>query len=288
MAKQVIGTGSSPNDGTGDTIRDAFVKVNANFDELYTDDAGDVNSITATAPIERDSATGAVTISLADNGVTLAKMAGIVRGKFIYGDASGNPAYLAAGANGKLLVADANGDPSWTTVSGDVTISAGAVTIADDAVDADKLANSINTAIAANTAKVTNATHTGDVTGATALTIANDAVTNAKLGVEYTATSPLSSAATIAVDTDTADIFTYTAGHSATLNFTDVVIGAMKSLVITGGGSSYTVALGTSNTASCTYNKISGTYDDTGSTKNLIQIKWVAVNEAWYTISQPA
>jgi hypothetical protein len=35
--------------------------------------------------------------------------------------------------------------------------------------------------ITANTAKVTNATHTGDVTGATALTIANDAVTNAKL-----------------------------------------------------------------------------------------------------------
>ncbi len=53
--------------------------------------------------------------------------------------------------------------------------------IADDAVDADKLANSINTEIAANTAKVTNATHTGDVTGATALTIADDVVTAAKL-----------------------------------------------------------------------------------------------------------
>jgi len=50
--------------------------------------------------------------------------------------------------------------------------------IADDAVTTDKLANSINTAITANTAKVTNAitTHTGDVTGAAALTIAVDAV----------------------------------------------------------------------------------------------------------------
>ena len=48
--------------------------------------------------------------------------------------------------------------------------------LVDDAVTADKLANSINTAIAANTAKVTNATHTGDVTGATALTIAAGAV----------------------------------------------------------------------------------------------------------------
>jgi hypothetical protein len=38
-----------------------------------------------------------------------------------------------------------------------------------------------NTAVAANTAKVSNATHTGDVTGSTALTIANNAVTFAKM-----------------------------------------------------------------------------------------------------------
>ena len=72
------------------------------------------------------------------------------------------------------------------TSSGDgtTTIANSAVTtdkIADDAVTADKLANSINTEIAANTAKVTNATHTGDVTGSTSLTIADDAVTYAKM-----------------------------------------------------------------------------------------------------------
>jgi hypothetical protein len=61
--------------------------------------------------------------------------------------------------------------------------------LADDAVTADKLANSINTEIAANTAKVTNATHTGDVTGATALTIANDAVDIAMLSATGTADS---------------------------------------------------------------------------------------------------
>ena len=63
-------------------------------------------------------------------------------------------------------------------------VAAGSITttkIADDAVDADKLANSINTAIAANTAKTSNATHTGDVTGSTSLTIANDSVTGAKI-----------------------------------------------------------------------------------------------------------
>jgi len=75
------------------------------------------------------------------------------------------------------------GTPSNGTVSTD-KLASGAVTtvkIADDAVTDAKLANSINTAIAANTAKTTNATHTGDVTGSTSLTIANDAVTTAKI-----------------------------------------------------------------------------------------------------------
>lgn len=35
MAKQIIGVGSSPNDGTGNTLRDGGVKINSNFDELY-------------------------------------------------------------------------------------------------------------------------------------------------------------------------------------------------------------------------------------------------------------
>ena len=67
--------------------------------------------------------------------------------------------------------------PRTTIRSEDITASqVKNVDMADDAIDADKLANSINTEITANTAKVTNATHTGDVTGATALTIAAGAV----------------------------------------------------------------------------------------------------------------
>jgi len=95
----------------------------------------------------------------------------------------------------------------WTVYNSDGQIlqSAGvsdnAITTAkilDDAVTVAKLANSINTdidantaktgitsgqasAITANTAKVTNATHSGEVTGATALTIAADAVTTVKI-----------------------------------------------------------------------------------------------------------
>ena len=54
--------------------------------------------------------------------------------------------------------------------------------IADDAVTADKIANSINSAIAANTAKTTNATHTGDVTGSTSLTLAASGVSAGSYG----------------------------------------------------------------------------------------------------------
>ena len=124
--------------------------------------------------------------------------------------------------------------------------------------------------------------------GVTTAKLADDSVTFNKLGVEYTTSTPLTSAATIAVNTALSDVFTFTAGHSATLNFTNVGIGDLKSFVITGGGGSYTLAFGTSNGSSATYNKISGTFLDTASAKNLVQIKFVAVNEAWYSISQIA
>ena len=163
-AKQVINIGTTANDGTGSTLREAMDICNDNFTELYTDDAGDVGSITATAPIARDSATGAVTISLNDGGIVTDK-------------------------------------------------------IADDAVTADKLANSINTEIAANTAKVTNATHTGEVTGATALTISSDVVDADNLKV----TGNGSAGQALLSDGDGTFSWgsagnTYTAGNGITLN----------------------------------------------------------------------
>ena len=35
MAKQTINIGTTPNDGTGDALRNAFIKVNDNFTEVY-------------------------------------------------------------------------------------------------------------------------------------------------------------------------------------------------------------------------------------------------------------
>ena len=49
---------------------------------------------------------------IADDAVTLAKMAGLTRGSIIYGDSSGNPAALSLGSNGQVLTSDGT-DISW-------------------------------------------------------------------------------------------------------------------------------------------------------------------------------
>jgi hypothetical protein len=62
----------------------------------------------------------------------------------------------------------------------------------------------------------------------------------------------------------------------------------VKTLVVTGGGGSYSLTLRNINDSTGTFNKIAGDYDDTGSTKNIIQIKFISTSEAWYTISKIA
>ena len=60
------------------------------------------------------------TAHIADDQVTLAKMAGLARGKIIYGDSSGNPAALAIGSNGQTLVSDGT-DISWGAAAAGAT-----------------------------------------------------------------------------------------------------------------------------------------------------------------------
>ena len=50
--------------------------------------------------------------NIADNSVGIAALAGIARGKIIYGDASGDPQLLAVGSNGQVLKSDGT-DISW-------------------------------------------------------------------------------------------------------------------------------------------------------------------------------
>lgn len=73
MAQQNITIGAQ-DAGGGDTLFAAFTKVQANFTELYTDDAGDVGSVDGGTGLEVDTTTGDVTVSVSDNGIDHAQL----------------------------------------------------------------------------------------------------------------------------------------------------------------------------------------------------------------------
>ena len=220
MAKQTVNIGSAANDGTGDPLRTAFDKINDNFTELYSDDAGDVNSV--------NGASGTVVLDTDD-------------------------------------IAEGSTNLYNATHTGDVTGST-ALTIAADAVDGTKIADD-----------AVDTEH-----------IADDAVDHDQLADRYTASSAVTSATAITIDTSSADVFTWTAGHSTNVSFTNVKIGSTCTLIVTGGGTSYTLGVQNINGSTGTFNKISGTYDDTSGTKNIIEFKFISTSEAWYQISQIA
>lgn len=104
MAKQVIGIGSAANDGTGDTLRDAFDKTNDNFNEVYADDF-------------------VTTARIADNAITNALMA----------DDAIDSAEIADGAIDTVHIADDNITHAKLearyTASGSITTYTGAVSV---------------------------------------------------------------------------------------------------------------------------------------------------------------
>jgi hypothetical protein len=97
----------------------------------------------------------------------------------------------------------------------------------------------------------------------------------------------LTPASTIAVDYDSAQIFTLTPTSNTILNITDPIVGAQKNFIITGSGNSYTITLNVGGSAN-TFNKATGDYDDASGVKNLYSILCVAPNEFWYSIIQPS
>ena len=210
MAQQDINIGPA-NQGQGDTLFDAFTKVQSNFTELYTDESqGEVNSIVAGTGVSVSSATGDVTVTNTAPDQTVSLADG--------GDIAVSGTY-----------------PSFT------------------------LTNS-----------APNATHTGDVTGATALTIADDVISYAKLGAEFTTSAALSTD----VDFSTAQVFTKTLSGDTTLTFSNTAIGMVKDLVITGA---FTLTLPSGSTVAGTYN---------GAVSNLIQVVVTGAGQYWFSISQ--
>ena len=214
---------------------------------------GDITAVTAGDGLTGGGTGGDVTVSLdanvAGDGLTLTTgvlSVDTIQTGDVADDAITSPKLaefddtFTAGTTGDIIVSNGT-DFIHATMSGDATIVAGgAITIADDAVNADKLADSINTDIAAgvakvsfpgfgttagtalegdtdllqvgtlatealagntttitaqqisditdNNAKLTNATHTGEVTGDGALTITNGAVVADRLATDAVTT----------------------------------------------------------------------------------------------------
>ena len=183
-------------------------------------------------------------------------------------DVSGN------GTSGQYLISDGDGSFSWTDgVAGDIEgVTAG------DGLTGGGTSGTVSLAVNVDDSTIEINSDT--------VRVKDDGITVAKLADEFTTAQAVSSAASITLDTTAYDVYTWTAGHSATIDFTNVVIGMVKTIVVTGGGGSYTLTLQNINGSSGTFNKISGTYDDTSSTKNIIQFKFISTSEAWYTISK--
>ena len=73
--------------------------------------------------------------------------------------------------------------------------------------------------------------------------ITDDSITSPLVGTEFTTSAAVGSSATEDIDWTSAQIFTLTPSQSTTLNVTNPVIGVSKSIIVTGSGNSYTVAL---------------------------------------------
>ena len=209
---------------------------------------------------------------------------------------------LTSVADGAMLLYD-TGTSKWidNVMSGDATMAdTGAITIANDAITADKIADSINSAITANTAKVTNATHSGEVTGATALTIADNVVDEANLKVSNTptngyflsaqsgntggltwaeATSGSTAVAltgtTDEVDWGAGDIFTHTLTADTTYTFANVPTAAAIDMLFT----NFKLAFNTSTTS------VGDTFNPTSTTGGSMRAGWLKPDGTKYYIT---
>lgn len=101
--------------------------------------------------------------------------------------------------------------------------------------------------------------------------VADDSITYAKLGTEFTTSAALATN----VDFATAQVFTKTLSGATTLTFSNAEIGMVKDLVITGD---HALTLPAGST-------VAGTYD--GTVSNLIQVVVTGAGQYWYSISQP-
>ena len=104
MAQQIINVGSVPNDGTGDSNRDAFIKSNENFSELYAKGAAGSSIDLSDNNIEATNSDGGInlipngagTINVEDNVIIVEVSRTVVSAQGDPGDVAGMIAWDAS------------------------------------------------------------------------------------------------------------------------------------------------------------------------------------------------
>ena len=137
----------------GETVPNELAAKNFVAECVYNGSAWVVNILpdfagTGIIGVDRLAASSVTTAKIADDAVTLAKMAGLTKGSIIYGNASSDPAaILVGGADGRMILGDTTNGLAVVDMSGDATIiKTGALTIANSAVTTAKIADDAVTA----------------------------------------------------------------------------------------------------------------------------------------------
>ena len=201
-----------------DAITSALIADDAVVTAAIADDAITSALIADDAVVSAAIADNAVvTAAINDDAVTLAKMAGLARGKLIYGDSSGNPAALAVGSANYVLTSDGT-DFAWAAAS------SGAVTSYTNSTD-NRVITSVNSTTINGEANLTFdgsvLAVTGNVTASGTVEPAGDTSAGDNAAIGYTSAEGLiltgqgsTNDITIKNDAD-ADVFTVPTGTTA-------------------------------------------------------------------------
>ena len=245
---------------TGNKIKDTYTSLLK---------VGDNGAIDSSAQALTDGAGNALGLTLTNTGVIVSTAKGTLIGTSSTGEVSSamivdngvDAQRLNVSGNGtagQYLISDGDGSFSWQTLSaGDITS-----VVAGDGLTGGGTSGDVTLTVSVDDSTIetnADALRIKDL-GVTTAKIANDGVTYAKLGAEFTTAAALSGTA---VDWATATTFTKTLSADTTLTFSNVSTGMQINLVISGN---YTLTL-PSSVKELTN---ASTYD--GSGENLISI----------------
>ena len=293
MAQQTITVGSVANDGTGDFIRDAFVKVNSNFDEIYADnfvtnarmadasvkavELATTNTATSSEDnfvLSYDHASGGftwVSQTTPDGGLIVANEA---NNRVITSSSAGNGnAEANLTFDGTSLIAGGDGSSGGVTVTdGQIDIRTGTGSVAKmkfycESSNAHAQTLQAQPHSAASSAVLTLPSATGTLVG----TGDSDTVTHSMLENRYTAKIDHTGTGNLSIECDDASVFLITGNvATATYTFNDMKQNQVVDLILSGTLSSAAITFaGGTGLGTTTFNKIGSTDFDTSKTNHI-------------------